>query len=39
VLESNNVAFEAIDKALLTAPAASHGLALEFVEQKTMSNG
>ena len=34
-LKNNGVAFEAIDKALLTAPAASHGLALEFVEQET----
>jgi len=33
ILESNGVAFEVIGNALLTAPAASHGLALEFVEQ------
>ena len=36
-LTSNGVAFEVIDKALLTAPAASHGLALEFVEQETVN--
>jgi len=29
------VACEVIDNALLTAPAASHDLALEFVEQET----
>ncbi|MGH6707998.1 MAG: VOC family protein [Bradyrhizobium sp.] len=34
VLESNAVAFEVIGNALLTAPAASHGLALEFVERE-----
>jgi hypothetical protein len=33
VLKNNGVAFEVIDDALLIPPAASHGLALEFVEQ------
>jgi hypothetical protein len=36
VLENNGVAFEVIDNALLIPPAASHGLALEFVEQETI---
>src|SRR5258708_9773769 len=36
VLTNNGVAFEAIDNALLIPPAASHGLALEFVEQETI---
>ncbi|WP_315831072.1 VOC family protein [Bradyrhizobium prioriisuperbiae] len=36
VLAHNAVAFEVIDTALLIAPAASHGLALEFVEQETI---
>ncbi|UGY13016.1 VOC family protein [Bradyrhizobium septentrionale] len=34
VLKNNGVAFQLIDNALLIAPAASHGLALEFVEQE-----
>ena len=34
--ENNGVAFEVIGDALLTAPAASHGLALEFVKQETI---
>ena len=33
-LEDNAVAFEVINNALLTPPAAMHGLALEFVEQE-----
>jgi hypothetical protein len=33
-LKNNGVAFEVIDAALLIPPAASHGLALEFVEQE-----
>ena len=37
VLTNNGVAFEVIDNALLTAPAALHGLALEFVEQETIN--
>jgi hypothetical protein len=37
VLKNNGVAFEVIDNALLTPPAASHGLALEFVEQETIN--
>jgi hypothetical protein len=36
VLKNNGVAFEVIDAALLVPPAASHGLALEFVEQETV---
>ena len=36
VLENNGVALQVIDNALLIAPAASHGLALEFVEQETV---
>lgn len=36
LFESNGVAFAVIDNVLLTAPAASHGLALEFVEQETI---
>jgi hypothetical protein len=34
VLENNGAAFEVIDDALLIPQAASHGLALEFVEQE-----
>jgi hypothetical protein len=34
VLNNNGVAFQTIDNALLISPAASHGLALEFVEQE-----
>jgi len=37
ILESNRVAFQRIDNALLTAPAAMHGLALEFVEREAMN--
>ena len=36
VLTNDGVAFEVIDGVLLIAPAASHGLALEFVEQETI---
>ena len=36
VLKNNGVAFELIDHALLITPAASHGLALEFVGQETV---
>jgi hypothetical protein len=36
VLTNNGVAFEVVDNALLIPPAASHGLALEFVEQGTV---
>jgi hypothetical protein len=36
VLTNNAVAFEVIDNALLISPVASHGLALEFVEQETI---
>lgn len=36
VLKDNGVAFEVTDHALLTPSAASHGLALEFVEQETI---
>jgi len=36
VLRNNDVAFEVVDNALLIPPAASHGLALEFVEQETI---
>lgn len=35
VLKNNGVRFEVVEDALLIAPAASHGLALEFVEQGT----
>jgi hypothetical protein len=35
-LERNGVDFQAIGGVLLTPPAASHGLALEFVEQGTI---
>jgi Glyoxalase-like domain len=35
-LKDNGVAFEVIDAVLLVPPAASHGLALEFVEQETI---
>jgi hypothetical protein len=35
-LKNNGVAFQVIDNALLIPPAASHGLALEFVEQETI---
>ena len=35
-LKRNNVEFQVIDGVLLTPPAASHGLALEFVEQGTI---
>jgi hypothetical protein len=34
-LKGNGVAFEATGSVLLVPPAASHGLALEFVEQET----
>ena len=37
ILENNGVAFQLIDNALLIPPAASHGLALEFVEQETIN--
>jgi hypothetical protein len=33
-VKNNGVAFEVIDAVLLIPPAASHGLALEFVEQE-----
>jgi hypothetical protein len=36
VLKNNGVAFQIVDNALLIPPAASHGLALEFVEQETI---
>jgi hypothetical protein len=36
VLKNNGVAFQVVDAALLIPPAASHGLALEFVEQETI---
>jgi hypothetical protein len=36
VLRNNDVAFEVVDNALLIPPAASHGVALEFVEQETI---
>jgi hypothetical protein len=36
VLANNAVAFEVIDDALLVSSAASHGLALEFVEAETI---
>jgi hypothetical protein len=35
-LKSNGVDFRATDGVLLIPPAASHGLALEFVEQGTI---
>jgi hypothetical protein len=35
-LKSNGVDFQVTDGVLLIAPAASHGLALEFVEQGTI---
>ena len=35
-LKSNGVDFEIIGAVLLVPPAASHGLALEFVEQETI---
>jgi hypothetical protein len=37
VLKNNGVVFEVVDNALLIPPAASHGLALEFVEQETIN--
>ena len=36
LLKNNGVAFQVIDNALQIPPAASHGLALEFVEQETI---
>jgi hypothetical protein len=36
VLKDNGVGFEIIGAVLLVPPAASHGLALEFVEQETI---
>jgi hypothetical protein len=36
VLKANGVGFEVGDAVLLVPPAASHGLALEFVEQETI---
>jgi len=36
VLKNNGVAFQVTDAVLLIPPAASHGLALEFVEQETI---
>jgi hypothetical protein len=36
VLQANGVGFEVGDAVLLVPPAASHGLALEFVEQETI---
>jgi hypothetical protein len=36
VLKNNGVAFQVIDNALLIPSAASHGLALEFVERETI---
>jgi hypothetical protein len=35
-LKNNGVGFEIIGTVLLVPPAASHGLALEFVEQETI---
>jgi hypothetical protein len=35
-LKNNGVGFQVTDGVLLTSPAASHGLALEFVEQGTI---
>jgi hypothetical protein len=35
-LRNNGVDFEVTDAVLLIPPAASHGLALEFVEQETI---
>jgi hypothetical protein len=35
-LKNNGVGFQVIDGVLLISPAASHGLALEFVEQGTI---
>jgi hypothetical protein len=35
-LKSNGVDFQVTDGVLLIAPAASHGLALEFIEQGTL---
>jgi hypothetical protein len=35
-LKNNGVDFEISDAVLLVPPAASHGLALEFVEQETI---
>ena len=36
VFESNGIGFEVSGAVLLVPPAASHGLALEFVEQETI---
>ena len=36
VLKNNGVDFEITGAVLLVPPAASHGLALEFVEQETI---
>jgi hypothetical protein len=36
VLKDNGVNFEVIDAVLLVPPAASHGPALEFIEQETI---
>jgi hypothetical protein len=35
-LKNNGVDFQVTDGVLLIAPAASHGLALEFIEQGTI---
>ena len=36
VLKDNGVNFEVLDAVLLVPPAASHGPALEFIEQETI---
>ncbi len=36
VLKNNGVDFEVSDAVLLISPTATHGLALEFIEQETI---